>query len=59
MGTLIVNYYRKTDPKDDYVPNVSNILDQGPFASLMSHGNSCRWKSESLLCLKWRTPPLL
>ena len=23
MGTLIINYYRKTEPKDEHVPSVS------------------------------------
>lgn len=25
MGSLIINYYRKTEPKDEYVPNVIYI----------------------------------
>ncbi|ORZ10114.1 hypothetical protein BCR42DRAFT_381001 [Absidia repens] len=43
MGTLIVNYYRKTDPKDDYVPHmdlgepfVLEVEDTSPF---MTFGN--------------------
>ncbi|CAO3616052.1 unnamed protein product [Cunninghamella echinulata] len=43
MGSLIINYYRKTEPKDEYVPNndigepfVLDIEDTSPF---MTFGN--------------------
>ncbi|KAI8086731.1 uncharacterized protein BX664DRAFT_387099 [Halteromyces radiatus] len=43
MGTLIVNYYRKTDPKDDHIPHmdigepfVLEVEDTSPF---MTFGN--------------------
>ncbi|CAO3608510.1 unnamed protein product [Cunninghamella blakesleeana] len=43
MGSLIINYYRKTEPKDEYVPNndigepfILDIEDTSPF---MTFGN--------------------
>ncbi|KAG1603315.1 hypothetical protein G6F47_001952 [Rhizopus delemar] len=43
MGTLIVNYYRKTEPKDEFVPNVDIgepfVLDIGDTSPFMNFGN--------------------
>lgn len=43
MGTLIINYYRKTEPKDEFVPNVDIgepfVLDIGDTSPFMNFGN--------------------
>ncbi|KAI9273576.1 hypothetical protein BY458DRAFT_473908 [Sporodiniella umbellata] len=43
MGTLIVNYYRKTEPKDEFVPNSDMgepfVLDIGDTSPFMNFGN--------------------
>ncbi|KAG1170192.1 hypothetical protein G6F70_008805 [Rhizopus microsporus] len=43
MGTLVVNYYRKTEPKDEHVPNLDIgepfVLDIGDTSPFMNFGN--------------------
>ncbi|KAI8978641.1 hypothetical protein BDB01DRAFT_907483 [Pilobolus umbonatus] len=43
MGTLIINYYRKTEPKDEFVPNLDIgepfVLDIGDTSPFMNFGN--------------------
>ncbi|KAI8646780.1 hypothetical protein BD408DRAFT_409720 [Parasitella parasitica] len=43
MGTLIINYYRKTEPKDEFVPNADIgepfVLDIGDTSPFMTFGN--------------------
>ncbi|KAI9320110.1 hypothetical protein BX666DRAFT_1919330 [Dichotomocladium elegans] len=43
MGTLIINYYRKTDPKDEHVPSSDIgepfVLDIGDTSPFMNFGN--------------------
>ncbi|KAI7885524.1 hypothetical protein K492DRAFT_141626 [Lichtheimia hyalospora FSU 10163] len=43
MGTLIINYYRKNDPKDDHVPTSDIgepfVLDIGDTSPFMNFGN--------------------
>ncbi|CAO3641478.1 unnamed protein product [Mucor hiemalis] len=43
MGTLIINYYRKTEPKDEFVPNMDIgepfVLDIGDTSPFMNFGN--------------------
>ncbi|KAI8371514.1 uncharacterized protein BYT42DRAFT_580545 [Radiomyces spectabilis] len=43
MGTLIINYYRKTDPKDEFVPSLDIgepfVLDIGDTSPFMNFGN--------------------
>ncbi|KAI8335611.1 hypothetical protein BD560DRAFT_451101 [Blakeslea trispora] len=43
MGTLVINYYRKTEPKDEFVPNVDIgepfVLDIGDTSPFMTFGN--------------------
>ncbi|ORX49457.1 hypothetical protein DM01DRAFT_1338131 [Hesseltinella vesiculosa] len=43
MGTLVINYYRKTEPKDDYVPTMDIgepvVLDVGDTSPFLTFGN--------------------
>lgn len=43
MGTLVINYYRKTEPKDEFVPNADIgepfVLDIGDTSPFMTFGN--------------------
>ncbi|KAI9480435.1 MAG: hypothetical protein EXX96DRAFT_562597 [Benjaminiella poitrasii] len=43
MGTLVINYYRKTEPKDEYVPTGDIgepfVLDIGDTSPFMTFGN--------------------
>lgn len=43
MGTLVINYYRKTEPKDEFVPNIDVgepfVLDIGDTSPFMNFGN--------------------
>ncbi|KAI9018032.1 hypothetical protein CLU79DRAFT_866433 [Phycomyces nitens] len=43
MGTLIINYYRKTEPKDEHVPNSDIgepfVLDIGDTSPFLNFGN--------------------